>query len=318
MANLINSWCSPDGPWRWVTQENAQQPVKIILKEDMPANMVKTPLAKVFTTMRTALNALPREELLSEKTQANLFELREMVEVQYLKYCNSHCIFTRIWEIFLSIFPGRTSTWMEHRRLLRTIDESMGLIDVAGTPLFERNLIPFITPIQEQLFKWKDTFYDKVPCRFIASIVIKEGDKDIYRIRDPHSFIERNTFDGIFNNPTDNPELFFMYVAGCLRQLPKVVSGFPSSGKFTVHMTLIRFTKAAKIRNQEQVHAETEFKRIKVDLPKSLNVLSTGGNMGHYFEISKLRDPTFLKAFGHTARDIKFPDALVDANGNFC
>lgn len=312
-AVLIDTWCPPQGSkdWRW---QSSVGTIEIVTK----GSRSDASLAKVFTTMRNVLNEFSREELRSQKTQMSLFTLREVVEEQYAKYCNRYCIFARIWEIFLSIFPGRTSTWMEHRRLLRKIDESMGLVNVEGVPLFERNLIPFIKPIEKQLSEWKEYFNYKAPCRLMTAIVIKQDENVLCRLHDLDTNSGRKTFDRIYNN--DNPRQFFDYVATSIKKLPDPIKGFPSSGKFTVHITLMTFAKSVK--NPGEIKSIVLWNKITLWLPKSpysepyyTNEGYMGGNYT-YASLSNKNDVfDTLKA---NVEDINFPEAIVDANGNFC
>lgn len=145
VQNLISPWISiPSNSekWRWVFTSLAPASLAV-----WPAEKSSTILAQAFAFMRQELTTVQEvvkatHPVLGQDTKDRLIQLRRIVEERYEKYCVKHCLIVRIWEIFLSIFPGGMSTWMEQRRLLAAIDYCQQTAAKIDSP--QLKLRPFI------------------------------------------------------------------------------------------------------------------------------------------------------------------------------
>lgn len=324
------TWCEApkNASWRWVGngavngarlfQKDPSQKIHAVTTNDMLFfEKANASLAAVFKTMRTEINGLDPAVLPRPDSIKSLTKLREVVSDRYAKFCNTYCIFARIWELFLSIFPGRLSTMMEHKRLIHSIDFSLGAVDQAGTPLFDKNVVAMIDPVKRELKNWKDDVIlspSVSALRLMASVVFKQNGIVLYRLHDTSNAgnaSDSRVFDKTYNKASDKPKLFFDEIGQCVDRLPKDVTGFPSNGDIDVEFELLVIKKSHQSTGQDAdflIHNG----KLNINQPNSASV-----TVRRNFSVMTVKTKSYVQALMQSQfKHLKMPANIFDSNSN--
>lgn len=312
MSYIINSWMQPQNEkWRWAIDSGNAAQINVV-----PARNVKdASLAKAFACMTKVLAQFSQQQsrkiLIEQGTQDSLEKLRTLASQRYTNYCNTHNFFVRIIEIFLSIFPGRTSTWMEHRRLLKQINICTGREVDSTSPSLSAFRI--VGPLKKYIDVEGEPAFTtlQVPCRIVGVVTIKDASGTNYHVMD-HNQNNRIQFDQTYSNSANNPYRFWDLLIRCIQSLPLYTKGMQTNGEMEVSFELVCFSKKT-----DGTHIQVVIDTLRMQPPSDKFKLIDRDPGGY-----TVQDQTTWEGLrrglpnAFKFKHMNLPETLLDANGN--